>query len=359
VCARTLFYFKTNRNAPRYKLITIDITESAEANWKDVLSHQEAVLNDVVCVGKGKYFVTCYMMHARETLDLYSVEGNKVQEIPLPDVGSVGSLAGRRDDMEFFYSFMGFVHAGVKLRFDLETMVSTKLREDVVVDHNSDDFETKQVFYQSKDGTKIPMFLVGRKGQVHTGDTCTLLYGYGGFSIPITPSFSPFRTVFIKHFNGLLAVANIRGGGEYGEEWHEAGIKFNKQNGFDDFQAAAEYLITEKYTNPAKIAINGGSNGGFLVAACCNQRPDLFACGIPQVGVMDMLRFHKFTIGYAWCADYGNADNSEAEFKNLHKLSPVPPTLQRARTALYRHLPPARLASSRRHDLCRRIKNLV
>jgi len=232
--------------------------------------------------------------------------------------------------MEFFYSFMGFVTPGIKFRFDMETMETTKIREDSVKDHNPADFETKQVFFESKDGTKVPMFIIGRKGQKHTGDTCTFLYGYGGFSISITPTFNPFRTVFMKHFDGILCIANIRGGGEYGEDWHAGGCnndgkkgKLNKQNAFDDFQGAAEYLIKEGYTNPSKIAINGGSNGGLLVGACVNQRPDLFACAIPQVGVMDMLRFHRFTIGYAWCADYGCADNSEEEFEALYGISPL------------------------------------
>ncbi|EKX52571.1 hypothetical protein GUITHDRAFT_161224, partial [Guillardia theta CCMP2712] len=327
------FYFRTNKDAdlqPRYKVICIDIQDAKEEKWADILEHKEEVLNDVLCVGE-KYLVVCYMNHAQETLSLFKLaDGSLVQQIQLPDVGSVGSLSGKREHMEFFYSFVGFVHPGVKFRFDLETMQSHKLREDIVSNHRPEDFETKQVFYESKDGTKIPMFIVGKKGQEHSGNTCTLLYGYGGFSISITPSFNPFRTVFINHFNALLCVANIRGGGEYGEDWHEAGCnnngkpgKLNKQRGFDDFQAAAEYLIQQGYTCPAKIAINGGSNGGLLVGACVNQRPDLFAAAIPQVGVMDMLRFHKFTIGYAWCSDYGCSENSEEEFKALYAISPL------------------------------------
>lgn len=247
-----------------------------------------------------------------------------MQDVQLPDLGTISALRGRTEHMEFFYSFTGFVYPAVQFRFDLETMTSVRLREDKVAGHDPDNFETKQVFYTSGDGTKVPMFLVGRKGRATGGgDACTLLYGYGGFSISLTPTFSPFRAVFIRHLDGLLAVANIRGGGEYGEDWHEAGIKLRKQRSYDDFQAAAEYLIENKYTCPAKLAINGGSNGGLLVGACVNQRPDLYACAVPQVGVMDMLRFHKFTIGAAWCADFGCSEASEEEFKNLLSISPL------------------------------------
>uniref|UniRef100_A0A7S1DPL6 Prolyl endopeptidase n=3 Tax=Hemiselmis andersenii TaxID=464988 RepID=A0A7S1DPL6_HEMAN len=318
---KELFYFKTNKDAPKYKVITIDLGDPGTT--KDLIPHKEDVLSDALCVANN-LLVCVYMKDAHETLWIYSLtDGSVKQQVALPDIGSVANCTGRKEDSEFFYSFGGFVYPGSKFRFDTSSMESMLLREDKVVDHDPSYFETKQVFYASKDGTKIPMFIVCKKGKVFTGDTCTLLYGYGGFSISITPSFSPFRTVFIKHFDGCLAVANIRGGGEYGEEWHEAGIKLTKQNGFTDFQCAAEYLVDNKYTNPSKLTINGGSNGGLLVGACVNQRPDLFACAIPQVGVMDMLRFHKFTIGYAWCSDYGCADEDEANFKNLYGFSPL------------------------------------
>ena len=301
---------------------------AGSATWRDVLPHHDVnVLADVLCTG-GKFLAAIYMEDAHHILTLYDMGGAEVHRVDLPDVGTVASLNGRKEDSEFFYSFLGFVTPGLKFRFDVSAMRADKIREDAVADHKADDFETKQVFYPSKDGTKIPMFLIGRRGQVHSGDTCCFLYGYGGFSISLTPSFNPFRTVLMKHYGAIVCVANLRGGGEYGEDWHAAGCNndgkvLNKQNTFDDFIAAAEFLIREGYTNPSKIAINGGSNGGFLVGACVNQRPDLFACAVPQVGVMDMLRFHRFTIGYAWCADFGCADKSEEEFKYLHALSPL------------------------------------
>jgi len=317
------FYFKTNKDAPKYKVISISLSAPEPSEWKDLIPHKGEVLNDALVVDENKLVCT-YMMDAHETLWIYSlVDGSIIQEVKLPDIGTVTNCTGRKEDQEFFYSFSGFVYPGSKFRFDMKTMTSSLIREDVVADHSPDDFQTKQVFFDSKDGTKVPMFIVTKKGKVFDGNSCTLLYGYGGFSISITPTFSPFRTVFIKHFDGCLAIANIRGGGEYGEEWHDAGIKLKKQNGFTDFQCAAEYLIANNYTNPSKLAINGGSNGGLLVGACVNQRPDLFACAIPQVGVMDMLRFHRFTIGYAWCADYGCADDDEANFNNLKGISPI------------------------------------
>lgn len=318
----TSFTFLTNRNAPKYKLVRVDLKTPDE--WIDVIpeSHSD-VLQSVRCVNERQLIVS-YLSDVKYVLQLRELAtGNVVKQLPL-DIGSVYSVSGRREDREVFISFASFLTPGIVYRCDLE-VENPELevfRESVVQNFDRTAFETSQVFVPSKDGTKIPMFIVSKKGIDLNGQNPTLLYGYGGFNISITPSFSVSRIVFARHCGGVLAVANIRGGGEYGEEWHRAGSLANKQNCFDDFISCGEYLITAGYTQSNKLAIEGGSNGGLLVAACINQRPDLFGCALAHVGVMDMLRFHKFTIGHAWTTDYGCSEK-EDEFKWLIKYSPL------------------------------------
>jgi len=237
-------------------------------------------------------------------------------------LGSISGKSARRQDTEFYFRFNSFVYPGSTFAFDTISKTLRKLKDSTVANLNPDLFETKQIFFDSLDGTKVPMFIVHKKGVVLNGDNPTLLYGYGGFNISMSPSYSTSRVLWMMHFNGVFALANIRGGDEYGEEWHKAGILEKKQNVFDDFQAAARALLQHKYTNPKNLGIMGGSNGGLLVAACANQAPELFGAVICQVGVLDMLRFHKFTIGWAWCSDYGSSDNPE-HFKFLIKYSPL------------------------------------
>jgi prolyl oligopeptidase len=248
------------------------------------------------------------------------LEGQKRHEVSLPASGSV-SFSGNKDDKETFYVFTSFTFPPTIYQYDLDTNESALYMSPKVA-FNPDDFTTEQVFYPSRDGTKIPMFLTYKKGLKKAGNNPVLLYGYGGFNISLTPSFSTNRLVFLEN-GGIYAQANLRGGSEYGEEWHQAGIKMKKQNVFDDFIAAAEYLIRENYTNKNRLAIHGGSNGGLLVGAVVNQRPDLFKVAVPAVGVMDMLRYHKFTIGWNWASDYGTSEDSKEMFEYLHGYSPL------------------------------------
>lgn len=313
-----VFWFKTDLDAPRGRLMAINTAQSARSHWKELIPQSAETLTGVGTVGNR--FVATYLKDARSVVKLFTLEGQFEREIELPGIGSVGGWGGKRDDTETFYAFTSFTVPGRIYRYDFTTGTSTLWRQPQV-DFNPDDYETRQVFYTSKDGTRVPMFLTHRKGLRRDGKNPTLLYGYGGFNISLTPAFSVANLVWMER-GGVYAVPNLRGGGEYGEAWHQAGTKLQKQNVFDDFIAAAEWLNANGYTSPKRLAISGGSNGGLLVGACMTQRPELFGAVLPAVGVMDMLRFHKFTIGWAWTSDYGSADDP-AEFKALHAYSPL------------------------------------
>jgi prolyl oligopeptidase len=264
-------------------------------------------------------FVCTYLHDAATAVKMFDVNGKHVRDVQFPSIGSAFGFGGKRTDTETFYMFASFATPPTIYRYDTLTGESSKQWQ-AKVDINPDDYEVKQVFYQSKDGTKIPMFITARKGVRLDGNNPTLLYGYGGFNIAMRPGFSTSRIAWLE-MGGVYALANLRGGGEYGEDWHKAGTKEHKQNVFDDFIAAAEWLVKNKYTSPQRLAIEGGSNGGLLIGACMTQRPDLFGVCLPAVGVMDMLRFDKFTIGRAWRDDYGSSDNAD-DFKWLYAYSP-------------------------------------
>jgi len=308
----------TNRNAPRNKLIQISFPYSDTTKWKNIIPEQKEVLQQVQIIG-GKIF-TEYMKDAYSKAYIYSLEGKLLSDMELPGIGTLAGINGKKNDNIAFYAYTSFTFPTTIYKYDMLKNKSEVFKKPDI-DFVSADYETKQVFYESKDGTGIPMFIVHKKGIKLDGNNPVLLYGYGGFNVSLTPNFSISRLVFLEN-GGIYAVANIRGGGEYGEDWHKAGIKLNKQNVFDDFIAAAEYLISSKYTSSQKLAISGGSNGGLLVGACMTQRPDLFKVAMPAVGVMDMLRFHKFTIGWAWAADYGSSEDPEM-FKYLYGYSPL------------------------------------
>jgi prolyl oligopeptidase len=311
-------YFYTNYNAPKYRLAKADINSPEVKNWKDVIPESENVLTGVDFVA-GQMIIV-YDKDASNHAYVYSADGKLKYEVKLPALGSVG-FSGNKDDREIFYSFSSFTFPNTIYKYDIDSNVS-ELYIAPKVEFNSGDFITEQVFYPSMDGTKIPMFLTYKKELKLDGTNPVYLYGYGGFNISLNPGFSTMRIPFLES-GGIYAQANLRGGGEYGEEWHIAGTKMQKQNVFDDFIAAAEYLIEKKYTNAGKIAIAGGSNGGLLVGACVNQRPDLFRVALPMVGVMDMLRYHKFTIGWNWASDYGTSEESREMFEYLNAYSPM------------------------------------
>ncbi len=326
-----LFWFKTDLNAPRGRVIAIDVTKPDKSAWKEIIPQAAETLRAVNMVNNK--LIAIYLKDAYSMVKIFDAQGKFLRDVAFPGLGTAGGFGGKRLDRETFYSFTSFTQPESIYRFDMETLESTLLRRPKV-DFQGDQYETKQVFYQSKDGTRVPMFLTSRKGFVPDGNAPTYLYGYGGFNAASTPGFSIANALWLE-MGGLYAVANIRGGGEYGKEWHDAGRKLKKQNVFDDFIVAAEWLIANKYTSTPKLAIGGGSNGGLLVGACMTQRPDLFGACLPNVGVLDMLRFHKFTIGWAWTSDYGSPDNPE-EFKALYAYSPLhnlkpgtsyPPTL--------------------------------
>ena len=326
-----LFWFRTDWEAPRGRVMAIDITKPARSHWKEVVPQSSDTLNHVTAV--HDQFIANYLKDAHSQIRIFNLEGGFVREVELPGLGTAGGFGGLRKDQETFYSFSSFMTPTTIYRYDMVQGCSAVFRQPKV-DFRPGDYETKQVFYRSKDGARIPMFITHKKGLKQNGRNPTFLFGYGGFNISMTPSFSVANLVWME-MGGVYALANLRGGGEYGEEWHQAGMKLKKQNVFDDFIAAAEWLIANNYTTSAKLAMGGGSNGGLLVGVCLTQRPDLFGAALPAVGVMDMLRFHRFTIGWAWTSDYGSAENPD-EFKALYAYSPLhnlkpgtayPPTL--------------------------------
>ncbi|MEH2291812.1 prolyl oligopeptidase family serine peptidase [Nostoc sp.] len=314
----SVFYFRTDLNAPRGRVIAIDTKNPAKENWREIIPQSAETLESLGIL--NNQFIADYLKDAHSQIKIFDLKGAFVREVELPGLGSAGGFGGKRNDTETFYSYTSFTTPGTIYRYDMITGKSTIFRQPQV-DFNPADYETKQVFYHSKDGTKVPMFITHKKGIKLDGNNPTYLYAYGGFNASMTPSFSVSLLVWME-MGGIYAMPNIRGGGEYGEEWHQAGMKDKKQNVFDDFIGAAEWLIANKYTKTEKLAIAGGSNGGLLVGTCMVQRPDLFGAALPAVGVMDMLRFHKFTIGWAWTSEYGSADNPE-EFTALYAYSPL------------------------------------
>jgi prolyl oligopeptidase len=313
----TLWMF-TDKDAPRGKVVAIDLKRPEASAWTVLIPEAAETLRSASSVG-GRLLAS-YLKDAASQVKIFDAKGKALGEVALPGIGSVGGLGGKKSDNETFFSFTSYTTPGTIYRYDVKKNASELFKAPTVL-FNPDDYATEQVFYPSKDGTKIPMFLVHRKGLEKGGQNPTYLYGYGGFNAAITPAFSVANLMWLE-MGGVLAVANLRGGGEYGEAWHKAGTKLNKQNVFDDFIAAAEWLIANKYTSPAKLAISGRSNGGLLVGAAMTQRPELFGVALPGVGVMDMLRFHKFTIGWAWVSDYGSSEDP-AEFKALRAYSPL------------------------------------
>ncbi|HUQ52951.1 MAG TPA: prolyl oligopeptidase family serine peptidase, partial [Gammaproteobacteria bacterium] len=312
-------FVATNHGAPNWRVVQIDPRNIAEASWKTILAERPEPIDSVNMAG-GKLFAT-YLKDVATRAYVFGLDGKLENEIALPGPGTAAGFDGPNDAKEIYYTFNSLSVPTTIYRYDIATRASSVFRAPRVPGYDASQFETKQVFYPSKDGTRIPMFLVYRKGLKLDGNNPTLLYGYGGFNIVVSPTFSAARIAILEQ-GFVYASANLRGGGEYGETWHQQGMKLAKQNVFDDFIAAAEWLIEEKYTSSAKLAIQGGSNGGLLVGAVMNQRPELFRVGIPQVGVMDMLRFHKFTIGWNWIADYGSSDDAQ-EFKALYAYSPL------------------------------------
>jgi prolyl oligopeptidase len=313
-----VFWIQTDLDAPRGRVIAVDTLHPERANWKTVVPQTTDKLQSATIV--ANLFMLSYLKDARAAVRVHDLNGKFLRNVDLPGIGTATGFGGKRTDKETFYNFTSFISPTTVYRYDPQTGTSSIFRQPRV-DFDPARFETKQVFYNSKDGTRVPMFLTYKKGLKLDGQNPTLLYAYGGFDISLTPAFSVPTIVWLE-MGGVYAQPNLRGGGEYGEDWHLAGTKAKKQNVFDDFIAAAEWLITNKYTSTPKLAIRGGSNGGLLVGACLTQRPDLFGATLPLVGVMDMLRFQKFTIGWAWTSDYGSSDNPE-DFKALYAYSPL------------------------------------
>jgi prolyl oligopeptidase len=313
-----VFWFQTNLDAPRYRVIAIDTRQPDKANWRTLVPESDATLVRTTLV--NQQFIGQYLTDAKSEIRRHALDGQPLGAVELPGIGAAAGFNGKRDSNETFYSYTSFTVPTDIYRLDLTTGESTLFRRPEVA-FDPSRFETRQVFFTSKDGTRVPMFITAKKGLVLDGQQPTLLYGYGGFNIPVTPTFSVPMATWLDR-GGVYAVANLRGGGEYGETWHQAGTKLDKQNVFDDFIAAAEFLIAEGYTNPDKLAIYGRSNGGLLAAAVALQRPDLFKAALPGVGVLDMLRFNQFTIGWAWESDYGSPQDP-AEFAALRAYSPL------------------------------------
>ncbi len=314
----TKLYLATNLNAPNQKIVTVDASDPRPENWVDFLPETENVLSPS---SGGKYIFAEYMVDAVSKVFQYDMDGNLVREIELPGIGSAGGFGAKKDETELYYSFTNYVTPSSIYKYNMETGESELYRKPEI-DFNPDDYDSKQVFYTSKDGTRIPMIITHKKGVKLNGKNPTILYGYGGFNISLTPGFSITNAVWMEQ-GGIYAVPNLRGGGEYGKKWHVAGTKMQKQNVFDDFIAAAEYLIENKYTSKDYLAIRGGSNGGLLVGATMTQRPDLMKVALPAVGVLDMLRYHTFTAGAGWAYDYGTAEDSKEMFEYLKGYSPI------------------------------------
>ncbi len=308
----------TNYNAPKYKLVRINVNSLDVGNWVDVIPEKKEVLKECA-IAKDK-IIASYMVDAKSKLELYDLKGELLNEIELPAIGSVSDIRSSLKSNELFYTFKSFTVPPTVYKYNVETKTNEIYFEPNLT-FDATPYVTKQVFYEGKDGIKIPMFIVHKKGLKLNGQNPTLLYAYGGFNASYTPYFNEDRLIWLEN-NGVFALANIRGGGEYGENWHRAGMRLNKQNVFDDFIAASEYLIDQEYTSPDRLAIQGGSNGGLLIGAVINQRPDLYEVAFPEVGVMDMLRFHKFTIGWLWVDEYGSSDDS-IQFENLYNYSPL------------------------------------
>jgi prolyl oligopeptidase len=315
----SVFYVHTDLDAPRGRVVAIDVTRPERENWREILPQQDDVINGVAII--ADHLVVQFMHNAHELVRLHDLEGTPLQDLELPTMGSIGGISGRQKDDEMFFLFTSFVYPSVIYRYDFATGKSRPLRESQIRFDGSA-YETRQVFYTSQDGTRVSMFLTHRKGLEPDGDHPTLLYGYGGFNIPLTPAFSVSRLLWLEA-GGIYAVANLRGGSEYGEEWHRDGMLEKKQNVFDDFIAAGEWLVEQGYTRPERLAINGGSNGGLLVTACLLQRPDLFGAAVAQVPVTDMLRYHRWTVGRYWVPEYGNAETDAELFPILHGYSPL------------------------------------
>lgn len=308
----------TNLNAPNNRIVAVDFSNPAPDQWKDIIPETKNVMNAVT--GGRKIFAN-YMVDVKTQIKQYDMRGNLDREVTLPGIGSAEGFGGKQHEKELYFSFTSFTFPSTIYKYDIQSGKST-VYEKPEVEFNPDNYETQQVFYKSKDGTKIPMYIVYKKGMERNGKNPTWLYAYGGFNISLDPGFNTSRIVWLEN-GGIYAQPNLRGGGEYGEEWHLAGTKLSKQNVFNDFIAAAEYLIEEKYTSSDYLAIAGGSNGGLLVGATMTQRPDLAKVALPAVGVMDMLRYHKFTSGAGWAYDYGTSEDSKEMFEYLKKYSPV------------------------------------
>jgi prolyl oligopeptidase len=315
----TLFWLLTTLGAPNGKVISINLNNPARENWKTVIPESTNKLSDISIIDNT--FIANYLADAQSLVELRRLDGSLIERLALPAIGTAYGFSGRREDTETFYQFSNFTTPGTTYRLDMKTRQSTIYRQPKLL-FDPALYETKQIFATSKDGTRVPMFISHKKGLVLDGTAPTLLYAYGGFNISLMPEFSPSHVMWME-MGGVYAQASLRGGGEYGEAWHEAGTRVRKQNVFDDFISLAEWLITNQYTSPAKLAISGGSNGGLLVAACELQRPDLFGAAVAQVGVMDMLRFDQFTIGWAWKEEYGSPSEDADEFAAIYKYSPL------------------------------------